>query len=314
MGGAAPSGTRDRWPLHHYRGITCDATGAVWLDGERFTDEAARSLAPFLVRRGPRGWETIFPKPVDVDACRTPRGDVRLAGAGQLLASGGTPRRPCLLRREGEGWSEVPLLAGSAKSLMDESARSRAEELMVLHLGQDEQRRSSLALRRADGWHLERAPMRNIVNAVLNPDAQRAWLVPESLTLLDFAAEEAWRFVTPTLVLGEAEPKVSVADRVARATPWATPLHRLRSDPRLLLLLRSQPQAVPDRRGAGGGSRRTDLDRRPLCVLLRAAAAPAARSAPRGGRAEGRLWQRFHVTERHKKPAESLDSGCPGIH
>jgi hypothetical protein len=205
------------------RGIAVDAAGAAWLHGEQFVGDAARTLAAFIVRRGPKGWEKSFPKPVDVEACRMPRGDFGLDRAGQLVASSGTPRHPCLLRWDGERWAEVPLLTGSAGSLMDASARFRAEALIVLHLGEDDERRSFLALCRADGWHVERAPMGNIIHAVLDPDSGRAWLVPESGSLLDLAAEEAWRFATPTLVLGDAEPTVSLAERMALATPVETP-------------------------------------------------------------------------------------------
>ena len=205
----------------YFSGIARDADGGIWLDGYQHVGQGA--TAHFLVHRAAKGWVTEFPKEADFDACRAPRHDIAFGAGGQLLGASGTPRRPCLLRRDGDRWSEVPLLTGPAGALTDEAPASRAQELIVLHSGAWSVRRSFLALRRADGWHLERAPLASTHKTALDPASQRAWLIAGIGFLLDFTREEAWRFVTPTLVLGEAAPKVSVRDLVALGAPSVRP-------------------------------------------------------------------------------------------
>jgi hypothetical protein len=162
---------------------------------------------PFVGPLPPAGRAPRYATQSELDTCAAPRQGLVRSSSGALYASSGTSERPCLMQLIDGRWNPVALVGLEAHGVQGGTLSDLAEVLVVTAGDPDEAGlRTYLAARRADRWRLSRAPLPLLWDVELDPASQRAWLIANTAghaSVLDYSPDEPWRFVPPTLVLGE---------------------------------------------------------------------------------------------------------------
>jgi len=199
-----------------YRGLAYFPIDNPYLEG---IDTTAGISRPFVVDGAVALHSRRYPSQAQLDSCAAPRGSLRQLD-DRVYAVSGTSARPCLMQLVDYQWTAVALQGYSEHPFVDSIAN--LEELLVLDLPEGNGERSLLAGRLTDGWHLYRAPLGRITDAVVQPGTHRAFLIGSSFgaqsTLLDFDFNEPWRFVVPSHEAGKLPD-----DSATRSAPLGTP-------------------------------------------------------------------------------------------